>query len=48
MATFHALFTVVLFVIFVGIWCWAYSRKRQSDFAEAAQLPFLNEEDELR
>ena len=32
--------TVLTFLIFVGIACWAYSRRRQHDFDEAANLPF--------
>jgi cytochrome c oxidase cbb3-type subunit 4 len=31
---------------FIGIVLWAYSARRQSDFEEAAMLPF-NEEDDL-
>ena len=36
--------TVVMFLVFLGIVFWAYSRKRKSAFDEAARLPF--EEDE--
>ena len=32
--------TVISFVTFVGIWGWAWSRKNQARFAEAANLPF--------
>jgi cytochrome c oxidase cbb3-type subunit 4 len=32
--------TVIGFLTFVGIVWWAYSRKRASDFSEAANLPF--------
>ena len=32
--------TVVSFVTFVGIVWWAWSRRRVSDFNEAANLPF--------
>ena len=32
--------TVVSFVTFVGIVWWAWSRRRASDFNEAANLPF--------
>ncbi len=35
-------YTVVLFVVFIGIWVWAWSSKRKNDFNEAANLP-LNE-----
>ena len=32
--------TVVSFVTFIGILLWAYSRRNQADFEEAAKLPF--------
>jgi len=32
--------TVLSFLVFVGIGVWAYSRRRQQDFDEAANLPF--------
>lgn len=32
--------TVISFLVFVGIGVWAYSRRRRSDFDEAANLPF--------
>jgi cytochrome c oxidase cbb3-type subunit 4 len=32
--------TVVCLVIFLGIVCWAYSRRNKSRFEEAARLPF--------
>ena len=44
LAHFHAGFTVVLFITFVGIVIWAYSRHRKKDFDEAARLPFTDEE----
>lgn len=42
MSTYHAYFTVFLFIIMVGVILWAYSSKRQSSFEEAANLPFSN------
>lgn len=36
----RVLVTVVSFAIFVGILVWTFSRKRRTDFEEAAQLPF--------
>lgn len=42
MSTYHAYFTVVLFVIMVGIIFWAYSGKRKSSFEEAANIPFTD------
>ena len=35
--------TVVLFVAFIGMWIWAWSSKRQSDFEQAANLPLEDE-----
>ena len=32
--------TVTSFLIFVGILVWAWSKRNQRDFEEAAQLPF--------
>lgn len=36
--------TVVSFVTFAGICVWAWSARKQRDFAQAAQLPFADEE----
>ncbi len=36
---FHAIWTVVLMVLFVGIVAWAWSGKRRRRFAQAARLP---------
>ena len=36
----HIAITVISFLVFVGIGVWAYSRRRRSDFDEAANLPF--------
>ncbi len=38
----RAAFSVIMFVMFIAIFMWAWSRKRKSDFNEAANLP-LNE-----
>lgn len=35
--------TLVSFVLFVGIVAWAWSRRRESEFEAAAQLPFQDE-----
>jgi cytochrome c oxidase cbb3-type subunit 4 len=32
--------TVIAFVLFVGIWLWAWSARRKAAFDEAARLPF--------
>lgn len=35
--------TVLSFVSFIGIWVWAWSKKNQQRFEEAARLPFESE-----
>ena len=35
----HAVWTVLLVILFLGIVFWAYSRKRKADFEAAARLP---------
>jgi len=36
----HAIWTVVLLVLFIGIVAWAWSGKRKARFDAAARLPF--------
>ncbi|MDH5178897.1 MAG: cbb3-type cytochrome c oxidase subunit 3 [Gammaproteobacteria bacterium] len=43
----RALFTVIMFVMFIGIVFWAWSNKRSRAFDEAANLP-LNEPEQPR
>ena len=38
--TLRSVATVASFVTFIGIVWWAWSRRRTSDFTEAANLPF--------
>jgi cytochrome c oxidase cbb3-type subunit IV len=38
--TLRAIATVLSMATFVGIVWWAWSRQRDADFAEAANLPF--------
>ncbi len=38
--TLRSLATVVSFAVFIGIWVWAWSKRRRTDFREAANLPF--------
>ncbi len=38
--TVRGLLTALLIIIFVGIYFWAFSKRRKSDFDEAAMLPF--------
>ena len=40
---FRAFHTVLMLAAFVGIWIWAWSRKRNKAFDEAANLPFADE-----
>ena len=35
----RGLVTAAIFILFVGIWAWSFSRKRSTDFDAAAQLP---------
>lgn len=39
----RSLITVLSLITFVGIWVWAWSRKNQQRFDEAAKLPFQSE-----
>ena len=43
-STLHSIFTVILFVGFVAFVIWAYSKKRKSDFDQAANLVFDDEQ----
>jgi cytochrome c oxidase cbb3-type subunit 4 len=36
----HAIWTIVLMVLFIGIVVWAWSGKRKARFDAAARLPF--------
>lgn len=40
----RAYFSVVMFALIVGIYFWAWSKKRKDDFNEAANLPFSEPE----
>jgi len=44
----RSLVTLILLVAFLGIVRWAWSRRNQSGFDEAAQLPFAEEEQKER
>jgi len=39
----RSVMTLVSFLTFVGIVAWAWSKRNQSSFDEAAQLPFKDE-----
>ncbi|MFC1503486.1 cbb3-type cytochrome oxidase subunit 3 [Pseudomonadota bacterium] len=45
--TIHSVWTVVLFISFIGIFFWAYSKRRKSEFNEAANLVFADEDKDL-
>jgi cytochrome c oxidase cbb3-type subunit IV len=36
--------TVLAMIAFIAVACWAWSRKRKSDFDAAARLPLLDDE----
>ncbi len=39
MAVIQSIWTIIVMVIFFGILVWAFSRKRKSEFDDAAHLP---------
>jgi cytochrome c oxidase cbb3-type subunit 4 len=39
----RGLLTAILFTAFIALWVWAWSSKRERDFAAAAQLPLEDE-----
>ncbi|WP_025820357.1 CcoQ/FixQ family Cbb3-type cytochrome c oxidase assembly chaperone [Shewanella marina] len=42
--TFQGISTLVVMITFVGIFAWAYSKRRKKQFDEAANLIFSDEE----
>lgn len=42
--TFRIIIMLTLFVSFIGVWVWAWSKKRKPAFDEASRLP-LEEDD---
>ncbi|MDZ4098655.1 MAG: cbb3-type cytochrome c oxidase subunit 3 [Methylophilaceae bacterium] len=38
--TLRIIATVASFIVFIGIVVWAWSRRREEDFKQAANLPF--------
>lgn len=40
----RSIVTLICMLTFIGIVVWAYSARRQSDFDEAAMLPFADDE----
>lgn len=43
----HSIWTVMMFVLFIGIVLWAWSGKRKQAFDEAANLPLMDDEPHL-
>jgi cytochrome c oxidase cbb3-type subunit IV len=41
----HSIWTVIVFIIFIGIVLWAYSGSRKKDFDEAARLALDDDND---
>lgn len=39
----RGLVTLLVFVLFIGIVAWAYSKRRKKDFDEAASLPLKDD-----
>ncbi|WP_311065299.1 cbb3-type cytochrome c oxidase subunit 3 [Halomonas sp. DWK9] len=44
--TFRGLITLILIFAFIGIFFWAYSKRRKTDFDEAAHLPFADDDEQ--
>ncbi len=45
---FHIAYTIVMLIVFIGIVAWAWSAKRKRGFHDAANLPFADEQQDLR
>ncbi|MFL6550493.1 MAG: cbb3-type cytochrome oxidase subunit 3 [Povalibacter sp.] len=44
MGLFRGLLTAVLFIAFTALWVWAWSKRREPEFREAALLPLADEQ----
>jgi cytochrome c oxidase cbb3-type subunit 4 len=44
----RSIVTVASFVLFVGLMVWVWSARRRAAFNEAAQLPFVGDQEESR
>ena len=44
----HSIWTVIVFVVFIGIVVWAYSSRRKKDFDEAARLALDDDQPETQ
>ncbi len=45
MSLFHSIWTLVLFLVFIGIVVWAWSHRQKKRFDDAANIPFKDEDD---
>lgn len=39
----RSIFTLIIFVAFIGMCIWAYSKNRKAEFDEAANIPFQDD-----
>lgn len=46
--SFHSLWTVIIFISFIGIFIWAYSKRREKEFDEAANMIFTEDKKETK
>ncbi len=44
---FHQFYTVIMFIIFIGICVWAWHRSTRARFEEAARLPFADDDADM-
>ena len=44
----RSLLTLILFSAFIGLWIWAWSKHRRTEFDAAALLPLLDGEPEAQ
>jgi cytochrome c oxidase cbb3-type subunit 4 len=47
-AVFNPVWTIMVFVLFVGILLWTFSKRNRSAFDEAANLPFDEDEGSMK
>ena len=45
MSLIFSLWTVVVFILFIGIVVWAWSSKRKHEFHEASMIPFSDDDE---
>ena len=42
--TLRSIRTLALFILFIAIWIWAWSKDRKKEFKDAANIPFQGDE----